>query len=668
MFHKILIANRGEIAVRIIRTCRRLGIASVAVYSEIDRRGRHVQEADAAVLLGPPPAGQSYLLGERVIAAALSQGCQAIHPGYGFLSENAAFSRAVADAGLTFIGPPPEAISALGDKIRSKALALQAGVPIVPGHPGALADSDQALAAAEAIGYPVLLKPSAGGGGKGMRVVTAPGEMAAALKTCRDETRKAFGDDAVFLERFIATPRHVEIQVLADRYGTVIHLGERECSIQRRHQKIIEESPSVAVDAALRRRMGELACALARAAGYVNAGTVEFILDAGGGFYFLEMNTRLQVEHPVTEAVTGLDLVELQLDVAAGRPLTLRQEDVTPRGWAIEARICAEDPARGFTPATGMITRYYEPQGLHLRVDPGIQAGSAVPVHYDSLLAKVIAWDETREGARNRLVDALNGYHIEGPATNIDFVNAILDHRAFAAGELSTDFIARHFEGERPKELPDREWLRLAALASTLIYHNRQHLVRDSLKPMAAMVGGASPPKGAWDYMVKGEEDLFRVGLEGDRASRAWRITVDDRPYAVQAPEFEFYRRRLKLQIDGGQHRFRLEFSGNFIQAAFRGIRRLFEIYSPREWELARFMPRVSAAADENLLRCPMPGLVVEVRVQEGERVFRGQELVTIESMKMESGVPSPCDGVVRKVRVAAGQAVESGDVLAEFG
>ncbi|HSO20003.1 MAG TPA: acetyl-CoA carboxylase biotin carboxylase subunit, partial [Desulfosarcina sp.] len=430
MFEKILIANRGEIAVRIIRTCKRLGIASVAVYSEADSRSLSRQLADAAVPIGESHARQSYLDMEKIIAMAVSTGCQAIHPGYGFLSENAGFARSVEAAGLTFIGPPASAVALMGDKITSKELAVKAGVPVIPGHVEALKDEEEALSIAASIGYPVLLKPAAGGGGKGMRIVSDPGQMAAALTASRQETRKAFGDSRIFMERYIERPRHVEIQILADRHGHVVHLGERECSIQRRYQKIIEESPSPAVGPLLRDRMGRAACDLARKAGYVNAGTVEFVLDANRGFYFLEMNTRLQVEHPVTEMVTGLDLVELQLRIAAGEPLPFDQAEVAFQGWAMEARICAEDPARDFMPATGMVTRYAEPRGRAVRVDSGVDAGSTIGVLYDSMLAKVICHGEDREAARTGLVEALNGYHIEGIVTNVDFANSVLCHPA----------------------------------------------------------------------------------------------------------------------------------------------------------------------------------------------------------------------------------------------
>jgi propionyl-CoA carboxylase alpha chain len=667
VFDKILIANRGEIAIRIARTCRRLGIRTVAVYSEIDARSQHVQAADQAVCIGPAGSDQSYLAQDKIIAAALEHGCAAVHPGYGFLSENPVFAEKVAQAGLVFIGPSAAAIAALGDKVAAKALAVRAEVPVVPGSLKPAATLEEALAGAEGIGFPVLLKPAAGGGGKGMRIVASRDELADAMQAGRAETRKAFGDDRVFVEKFIPVARHVEIQIIGDRHGAVIHLGERECSLQRRYQKIVEESPSVAVDAELRQRMGACACRLALAAGYANAGTVEFILDPERRFYFLEMNTRLQVEHPVTELVTGLDLVELQLRMAAGEPLPLRQADVAWKGWAVEARICAEDPARGFLPATGMITRYSPAQGANIRLDSGVEAGSLVSVFYDSLLAKVIAWGETRQEAVDALVRALNGYHIEGLSTNVDFVNSVLTHPEFAAGNLSTAFIDTHFEKGLPKEPPPLERLHVMAMAATIVYHNRQQLTRQSLKPMAAQVGAAHALLDCNPYMVRCRQDVFEVCLRKDPPPHEWTVTVDGMAYAVTTPEFEFYRRRLRLKIDGRSHMFRLYYQYSFFGVAFCGTARIFEVFAPREWELARHMPAPRDQTPENALLCPMPGLVVDVRVKKGDRVYRGQDLISIESMKMESFVPSPCDGEVEEVLAVSGQAVETDDVLVRF-
>ncbi len=667
MFEKILIANRGEIAVRIIRTCKRLGIATVAVYSDADSRSLHRQLADESVHIGGPHARESYLDVDRIISAAVSTNCGAVHPGYGFLSENPRFAEAVASAGLTFIGPPAEVIAKMGDKIGSKELAASAGVPVIPGHGGALKDIEEALAVAETIGYPVLLKPAAGGGGKGMRIVRGPEEMEGALASGMQEAAKAFGDSRIFIERYFDDPRHIEIQVFADSYGNVVHLGERECSIQRRYQKIIEESPSMAVDADLRQRMGEAACNLARKAGYVNAGTVEFVLDAQRNFYLLEMNTRLQVEHPVTEGVTGLDMVELQLRIAAGERLPFEQRDLAFNGWAIEARICAEDPARGFIPATGMITRYAEPRGKDVRVDSGVTVGSWVGIYYDSLLAKVICHGKDREEARLSLIEALNGYHIEGVVTNIDFVNNVLSHPEFAAGNLNTGFVGRHFEGSTPKIPPDARNTEMAVIVAALIYHVRTVAIRESLRPMVSRIGGMRDDDGTHSYVVRSGDSLFNVLLAKSPEANKWMIYVSGNRYEVVTPQFEFYRRRLKIVINGQIHRFRLRIEQSFIYVAFSGITRLFEVYLPKEWELLKYMPAKVERASENVLVCPMPGLVVDVLVRKGDRVFRGQNLVVLESMKMESGVGSPTDGVIEEVLANAGQAVEAGDVLIRF-
>ncbi|UCF90862.1 MAG: acetyl-CoA carboxylase biotin carboxylase subunit [Desulfobacterales bacterium] len=667
MFNKILIANRGEIAVRIIRTCKKMGIQTVAVFSDTDLRGLHVARADEAVLLGGARPAESYLAKEKIIEAACRSGCQAIHPGYGFLSENAAFADMVEKAGLTFIGPPAAVIAALGDKIAAKKLAFGAGVPTVPGHMQAVTASQEAAALAEKVGYPVLIKPAAGGGGKGMRVVDGPQELPSAMHLCQQEARKAFGDDRMFIERYVRKPRHVEIQVLADQYGNIVHLGERECSIQRRYQKIIEESPSTVLDESLRGRMGMTACNLARQAGYVNAGTVEFIVDENKEFYFLEMNTRLQVEHPVTEMVTGLDLVELQLRIADGEVLPFKQQDISPRGWAIEARTCAEDSSRGFIPSVGLITRYAAPRGEFVRVESGIHSGSYINVFYDSMVAKVITWGQDREEARKRLVQAVNGYHIEGVVTNVDFINQILTHPAFIRGELSTDFIRDHLEDENAKIEPPAEHLHFMTIATTLIYHLRKNLVKGSLLPLRSRVGTVPPSVGEQQYVVKSDGDIFHVRLHKEAVEFEWVIRVNDDEYHVKTPPMEFYRRRLKLKINDEVHHFRLRYAGNFIWAAFCGINRTFEIYNPREWDLARHMPPPVHKVLDNVLECPMPGLVVDVKVKPGDRVYRGQELVTIESMKMESAIASPCDGEVDSVLVKAGDEVETGKVMVSF-
>ncbi|MDD5758017.1 MAG: acetyl-CoA carboxylase biotin carboxylase subunit [Desulfobulbaceae bacterium] len=667
MFDKILIANRGEIAIRIIRTCKRLGIKTVAVYSDIDSRSLHIREADEAVFLGPSASSSSYLVKSKLIAAALEHKCQAVHPGYGFLSESSSFVAEVIAAGLVFIGPSAEVVATMGDKIAAKNMAIKAGVPVVPGYNQALADMQTIKEKAAEIGYPVLFKPAAGGGGRGMRIVHSQDQLEAALQSAQDETRKAFGDDRMFLERFIGNPRHIEVQIMADQHGRVVSLGERECSIQRRYQKVIEESPSPVVDQTLRQQLGDRACALAREAGYSNAGTVEFILDQNGDFFFMEMNTRLQVEHPVTEMVTGLDLVELQLRVAAGEPLPITQEEVKLNGWSFEARICAEDPARSFLPSTGLVTRYARLRGENIRLDSGIEAGSCVSVFYDSLLAKVISWGQTREEARCSLVQALNRYHVEGVITNVDFANAILNHPAFIAAEMTTGFIEQHFDEGIAKIAPPKERIEAMVIAATMVYHNRENLMRKSLKPLTTKVGSSAKPKESYSYVVKGDEDIFTVEFQGDPTARLWTFRVNETEYRVISPEFEFFRRRLRLEIDNQSQYFRLQYRHNFIWAAFCGSSRIFEIYTPREWELAHHMPKETSMVRQNELTSPLPGMVVSVLAKSGDRVYRGQDLVVIESMKMESGVSSPCDGTIEEIRTKPGVAVETGDILITF-
>jgi propionyl-CoA carboxylase alpha chain len=667
VFDKILIANRGEIAVRIIRTCRRMGIKSAAVYSDVDFRAPYVQAADESCLIGPARAQESFLNVEKMIRAAIAHGCQAIHPGYGFLSENSDFARMVEEAGLVFIGPSKEAIALLGDKTASKVLAVKTGVPVVPGRPEPVAELEEAFAAALDIGFPVLLKPAAGGGGRGMRIVADETELPAALDACRAETKKSFGDERIFVERYILRPRHIEVQIMGDNYGNIVHFGERECSIQRRYQKVIEETPSMALNESQRLEMGKTACALAAAAGYSGAGTVEFILDGDKNYYFLEMNTRLQVEHPVTEMVTGFDLVELQIRVAAGEVLPVRQQDVSIKGWAIEARICSEDPSRGFLPTTGMITRYAVPLGNNVRVDSGIDAGSVITIHYDSLLAKVAAWGENREEARKTLIRALNGYHIEGITTNVDFVNSILAHPAFVNAELSTGFIDEHFEDGVSLLPPSEENLHYMTIAAALVFHTRRNLVRDSLRPMSSNVGAVEPLPPVHQYLVRVIPDVFEVQLESLEQAGYWSIIVDGKLYKVVAPEFEYYRRRLKLQIDGIKHIFRLQYTDNHIMAFFCGIVRTFEIYTPLEWSLAHFMLRDVKPVRENALRCPMPGLVTAVTVDEGMQVRKGQELLRMESMKMESSVAAPRDVQIDRILTRSGQSVETDEILITF-
>ncbi|MBA3671218.1 MAG: acetyl-CoA carboxylase biotin carboxylase subunit [Gemmatimonadaceae bacterium] len=500
MFTRVLVANRGEIALRVIRACRELGVRSVAVYSEADARAPHVREADEAVLLGPAPSTESYLKGDAIIAAALRTGAEAIHPGYGFLSEREWFARAVVDAGLVWIGPSADAIAAMGSKTAARELATRAGTPVVPGTTTALRDVDDAIATAERIGYPVLLKASAGGGGKGMRLVNKPRELAAALAAAQREARNAFGDDAVYVEKYIVGPRHVEIQLLGDEHGTMLHLGERECSVQRRHQKMIEEAPSVAVDAALRARMGAAAVAAARAAGYTNAGTCEFLLDAHGDFYFLEMNTRIQVEHPVTELVTGIDLVQWQIRIAAGERLPFVQEELAPRGWAIECRITSEDPANGFLPSSGRLRYLRVPSGPGVRWDSGVEAGSEITLHYDPLLAKLIVWAETREAAVDRMQRALLELTIDGVDTSRDFHLRVMEDAEFRAGAIEIQWLERRLaELTSMKPAPEDEVR--AAIAAVLIAE------QDRAANRGAATGGTVPSDDAnssrWQHVAR---------------------------------------------------------------------------------------------------------------------------------------------------------------------
>jgi propionyl-CoA carboxylase alpha chain len=667
MLDKILVANRGEIAVRILRTCKRLGIQTVAVHSEADRHSLHKQMADESVLIGPSPARESYLNIDRILEAALKTKCHAIHPGYGFLSENAEFARRVQSAGLIFIGPPPEAIAMMGDKLSAKELSISAGVPVIPGHMEAVSTEEDAFTIAEAIGYPLLFKAAAGGGGKGMRIVYQPGELEAAFTACRQEARKAFGDGRVFIERFIEKPRHIEVQILADTHGHIIHLGERECSIQRRHQKVLEESPSPALSSENRTAICQAACILAKKAGYINAGTVEFIYDTHGSFYFLEMNTRLQVEHPVTEAVTGFDLVEQQIRIASGEALPFKQQDIVLNGWAIEARICAEDPQRNFLPATGLITRYAEPRGANIRVDSGIQLGSRIGIHYDSLLAKVIAHGSTREEARVSLIEALNGFHIEGIVNTLDFVTSVLCQPAFSQGDLSTRFLEEHFDGAKPKTPPDSEFLSLSVIAAALIYHVRNIAVRESIHPTPSNVGFSRPDRNVARYKVRSEGEIFDIRLSGSLKESLWKFQVNGKSYDVETPLFELYRRRLKLKINGRTHRFRIMVEAPYLRVSFSGITRLFDIMTPREYFLTRYMPPRDVKKPQNELLCPMPGMVVHILVSKGDRVFHGQNLIVLESMKMETGVASPVDGVVSDICVSSGRNVEVGDILMKF-
>jgi acetyl-CoA/propionyl-CoA carboxylase biotin carboxyl carrier protein len=650
MFNTVLIANRGEIAVRIIGTLRRLGIRSVAVYSDADADARHVREADTAIRLGPAPARQSYLAIDRIVEAALASGAQAVHPGYGFLAENAEFARACAAAGLVFIGPPAEAIEAMGDKIRAKATVLAAGVPAVPGRAERLADAELA-GVAEEIGYPVLIKPSAGGGGKGMRMVSAPDGLAAAIESARREAEGAFGDGTLLIERFVATPRHIEVQVLADSHGECVHLGERECSLQRRHQKIVEEAPSPLLDDATRARIGEAAVAVAKSVGYVGAGTVEFIVssDTPDEFFFMEMNTRLQVEHPVTELVTGLDLVELQLRVAEGEHLGLSQQDIRSTGHAVEARVYAEDPARDFLPSGGTVLAVAEPAGTGIRVDSGLRTGVRVGTDYDPMLAKVLAWGPDRTTALHRLSGALADTVVLGVDTNIDFLGELVRDEEVAAGRLDTQLVERRLDRLVRADVPDVV-LAAAALDQLLTLWPSGPVVDPWAVPGGWRLGGAA----GTPFRLRCAGRDVTVSVTGKPASCL--VTVDEgEPVAASAQREA---RSLTVTYGGQVHRFHRALDGSTLWLASGG----------RTWtvgEHSLFEGSGAGVSGGGALTSPMPGTVLVVKAAPGDSVTAGTALMVIEAMKMEHTITAPLDGVVSELHVRAGQQVALGEALA---
>jgi acetyl-CoA carboxylase biotin carboxylase subunit len=649
---KVLVANRGEIARRVLRTLHAMGIAGVAVYSDADAHAPHVTEADEAVRIGPARARESYLVIEKLIDAARLTGADAVHPGYGFLSENADFAAACAAAGLTFIGPPPDVIRAMGSKIEAKRVMAAAGVPVIPGVAGT--GMDDACLAAEAgkIGYPVLVKASAGGGGKGMRVVREASALPAALAAARREARGAFGDDALLLERYLDGPRHVEIQVFGDTHGNAIHLFERECSIQRRHQKVIEETPSTAVDAALRARMGAAAVTAARAIGYIGAGTVEFMVDRTGAFYFLEVNTRLQVEHPVTEMVTGLDLVRMQIEVARGEPLRVRQDDLAIAGHAVEGRLYAEDPANDFLPATGTVTLWEPPALPGVRWDSGVEAGTEIGIYYDPLLAKVIAHAPTRAEAIQRLASALRRLGVAGVVTNREFLVRVLEHPAFRSGAIDTHFIEQHLPA--PERVPQRDaaLVRRHALVATLHAHERRRRTSGPLPP--------SIPAGWRNNRSQPERVSYRVGADevpvAYVAGPHGRFDVEVDGTDGVAVVFAADDRSVDVEIDGVRRRFTV------IAGAAATV-----VHDPGGTtelvEVPRFPP---ARADDVAGGCvaPMTGVIRAIHVAVGDRVAKGTVMLVLEAMKMEHEMIAHRDGVVKEVRVEVGQMVDPDAVL----
>ena len=672
MFKKILIANRGEIACRVIKTARRMGIQTVAVYSDADARAPFVRMADEAVHIGPPPAVESYLLADKIIEACKQTGADAVHPGYGFLSERTSFAEALAAENIAFIGPPVGAIAAMGDKIQSKKLAKEAGVNVVPGFVGEIEDTDHAVKISEEIGYPVMMKASAGGGGKGMRLAYSEKDVREGFEATKREGLNSFGDDRVFIEKFIEDPRHIEIQILGDKHGTILYLNERECSIQRRHQKVVEEAPSPFVTPEMRKAMGEQCVALARAVDYHSAGTVELIVSGadktGESFYFLEMNTRLQVEHPVTEMITRVDLVEQMIRVAAGEKLDMTQDDIGIDGWAIENRVYAEDPYRGFLPSTGRLTRYQPPlegwtddgaangrRGVEgVRVDDGVYEGGEVSMFYDPMIAKLVTWGETRDEAADLQVAALDAFEIEGLSHNIDFLSAIMQHSRFRSGELTTGFIAEEYpEGFEGAPASDELKIKLAAIAG---------FIATAQADRARRVDGqlADPLDPPADWSVKIDKSDYAVTLTADA------LTVDGKPVDIEmeyAPGDKIVHARIggeSLSVKLGRDR------NNFLLTT-RGAKHTARMLPARIANLAQYMLEKIPPDLSRFLICPMPGLLVTMHVEEGDTVESGQPLATIEAMKMENILRAEKSGTIAKVNAKEGDSLRVDEIILEL-
>ncbi|TCM88055.1 acetyl-CoA carboxylase biotin carboxylase subunit [Rhodovulum steppense] len=665
MFEKILIANRGEIACRVIKTARKMGIKTVAVYSDADRHALHVRMADEAIHIGPPPANQSYIVIDRIMEAIKASGAQAVHPGYGFLSENRLFAEALEAAGVAFIGPPASAIEAMGDKITSKKLAAEAGVSTVPGYMGLIGDADEAVKISREIGYPVMIKASAGGGGKGMRIAWTDEETREGFQASRAEAANSFGDDRIFIEKFVTQPRHIEIQVLADKHGNTLYLGERECSIQRRNQKVIEEAPSPFLDAATRKAMGEQACALARAVGYTSAGTVEFIVDGNRNFYFLEMNTRLQVEHPVTELITGIDLVEQMIRVAAGEKLSFGQADVKLNGWAMESRLYAEDPYRNFLPSIGRLTRYRPPaESAHeaavVRNDTGVYEGGEISMYYDPMIAKLCTWAPTRDQAIDEMRTALDAFEVEGIGHNLPFLSAVMDHPRFCSGNITTAFIAEEYpDGFAGVSLPREELRRVAAAAAAMfrVAEIRRARISGTMDNHERKVGS--------DWVVVAQGERFALTIDADRQGStvrfaegdAHRVTSDwtpGNPLAV-------------LHIDGAPLVLKVGKSPNGYRIRHRGADMKVAVFTPRQAELAALMPEKLPPDTSKFLLCPMPGLIVSVDVEEGQEVQEGQALCVVEAMKMQNILRAERKGIVASIKAGPGASLAVDDVIMEF-
>ena len=666
MFNKILIANRGEIACRVIKTAKQMGIKTVAVFSDADRNALHVQMADEAVNIGPPPANQSYIDIEKVISAVKKTNAQAVHPGYGFLSENAKFAKSLSDIGVTFIGPPENAIESMGDKITSKKIAQEAGVNTVPGYMGVIKDEDEALNISEKIGYPVMIKASAGGGGKGMRIAWNDSEVKEGFQSSKNEAASSFGDDRIFIEKFVTQPRHIEIQVLADTKGNCIYLGERECSIQRRNQKVVEEAPSSFLDEKTRRKMGEQACNLAKAVGYSSAGTVEFIVDKDKNFYFLEMNTRLQVEHPVTELITGIDLVEQMILVATGKPLSITQKDIKLTGWAIESRLYAEDPYRNFLPSIGRLTRYRPPAEIKdkhsiVRNDTGVYEGGEISMYYDPMIAKLCTWAPDRAKAIEQMRIALDRFEVEGIGHNLPFLSAVMDHKKFISGKITTAFIAEEYsEGFNGVDLNDDEIKDLAACAAAMnrVAEIRRTKISGRMDNHERRVGD--------DWVVQIAGKVFLVNVLADTAGAnvifedetSIRISGDWLP-GKKLANMTAGDKNLVIKINKITGGFRMRTRGADLKVLVR---------TPRQAELSKHMQEKLPPDTSKMLLCPMPGLLVKIDVEIGQEVQEGQPLCTVEAMKMENILRAERKGVIAKINSSVGDSLAVDDIILEFG
>ncbi|MFW8636904.1 acetyl-CoA carboxylase biotin carboxylase subunit [Cribrihabitans pelagius] len=680
MFEKILIANRGEIACRVIKTARKMGIKTVAIYSDADKHALHVKMADEAVRIGPAPANQSYIVIDKVMEAIRATGAQAVHPGYGFLSENSRFAEALEAEGVAFVGPPKGAIEAMGDKITSKKIAQEAGVSTVPGYMGLIADAEEAVKISNEVGYPVMIKASAGGGGKGMRIAWNDDEAREGFQSSKNEAANSFGDDRIFIEKFVTQPRHIEIQVLCDKHGNGIYLGERECSIQRRNQKVVEEAPSPFLDEETRRAMGEQAVALAKAVGYTSAGTVEFIVDGEKNFYFLEMNTRLQVEHPVTELITGVDLVEQMIRVADGGELPLRQEDVKLTGWAIENRLYAEDPYRNFLPSIGRLTRYRPPQETAagpmlengrwqgdapageaaVRNDTGVLEGGEISMYYDPMIAKLCTWAPTREEAIEAMRIALDSFEVEGIGHNLPFLSAVMDHPKFVSGDMTTAFIAEEFpDGFNGAALPEEDLRKIAAACAAM------HRVAEIRRTRVSGRMDNHERKVGTDWVVSLQDQSFKVVVDADRegatvrfdGGAALRVTSDWTP-GDQLATLDVAGETLVLKTGKITQGFRIR---------SRGADMKVHVRTPRQAELAALMPEKQAPDTSKMLLCPMPGLIVKVDVEVGQEIQEGQALCTVEAMKMENILRAERQGVVAKINAGPGDSLAVDDVIMEF-